>query len=81
MLHKSTSMIQEKERDLVGDRSVLILGSSHRWWILPLTGEEEDDGCGGVALGASLYVALLSVQSSSGTVRTQMICVELSSPS
>ena len=34
--------------------SVLILGKPRRWWSLPLVGQEEDDGCGGGALGAPL---------------------------
>jgi hypothetical protein len=47
----------------------------HHWWSLPLIGEEEYDGCGGVSLGAPLWVALLSVPSSSGSVRNGMIYV------
>jgi hypothetical protein len=45
---------------------VLILRMPLCRWSLPLVGEEEDDGCGGGALGASLWVALLSVLSRSG---------------
>jgi hypothetical protein len=36
---------------------VLILRFPRRRWSLPLIREEEDDGCGGGALGASLGVA------------------------
>ena len=36
---------------------MLILRLPHHWWSLPLVGEEEDDGCGGGALGAPLWVA------------------------
>jgi hypothetical protein len=69
------------ERDLVGVSSVLILRLPYYRWSLPLIGEEEDDGCGGGALGAPLWVALLSVPSRSGLVRIGMICLGLSSPS
>jgi hypothetical protein len=40
---------------------VLILRLPHRSWSLPLVREEEDDGCGGGALGAPIWVAPLSV--------------------
>ena len=36
--------VREKERDLVGDRSVLILGCLTASGAFPLTEEEEDDG-------------------------------------
>jgi hypothetical protein len=39
--------------------------------IFPLVGEEEDDGSGGGALNTPLGVALLLVQSSSCSVRTE----------
>jgi hypothetical protein len=42
---------------------VLILGSLAAEEVFPLVGEEKDDGKGGGALGAPLWVALLSVQS------------------
>jgi hypothetical protein len=60
---------------------VLILRSPHRQWSLPLVGEEEDDGCGEGALGAPLWVALLSMPSRRGLVRNGMICLGSSSPS
>jgi hypothetical protein len=43
---------RRKERDLVRVSSVLILRLPHRWWSLRLVKEEEDDVCGGGALGA-----------------------------
>ena len=45
----------------------------------PLVGEKEDDGSGGGAIGTPVGVALLSVQSSSCSVRTGMIFSESSS--
>jgi hypothetical protein len=60
---------------------VLILRLPHCRWSLPLVGEEEDDGCGGGALGAPLWVALLLVQSRSGSVRNGMICLGSFPPS
>jgi hypothetical protein len=48
---------------------------------LPLVGEEEDDRCGGGALGALFWVALLSVlRKSRWMVRNGMICLGSSSP-
>jgi hypothetical protein len=57
---------------------VLILRLLHRRWSLPLVGEEEDNGCGGGALGRPSLVALLLVPSRSGSVRNIMICLGLS---
>jgi hypothetical protein len=45
---------------------VLILRLPRRRWSLPLIKEEEDDGYIRGALGAPLWVALLSVLSKSG---------------
>ena len=59
---------------------MLILRLPRHRWSLPLVGEEEDDGCGGGALGAPLWVALLSVPSRSGSVRNGMIYLGSSSP-
>jgi hypothetical protein len=73
-------VLQEKVRDLVGDSSVLILRLLRRWWSLPLVGEEEDNGSGGGALDAPLWIALLSVPSRSESVRNGMICLGSSSP-
>jgi hypothetical protein len=59
---------------------VLILRLPHRRWSLPLGEEEEDDGCGGGALGAPPIVALLSVLSRSGwMMRNGMIYLGSSS--
>jgi hypothetical protein len=59
---------------------VRILGSPRCRWSLPLVREEEDNGCGGGALGAPLSVALLSVPSLSGLMRSGMIYLQSSSP-
>ena len=45
---------------------MLILRLPHHRWSLSLIEEEEDDGCGGGALGALLRVALLLVLSNGG---------------
>jgi hypothetical protein len=60
---------------------VLILRLLHHRWSLPLVEEEEDDWCGGGALGAPPCVALLLVPSRSRSVRNGMISLGLSSPS
>jgi hypothetical protein len=61
---------------------VLILRLPHRRWSLPLVGEKEDDICGGGALDAPLWVALLSVLSKSRwMVRNGMIYLGSSFPS
>jgi hypothetical protein len=54
---------------------MLILKLPHRRWSLPLVEEEEDDEMGEGALGASLWVALLSMLSGSRSVRSGMICL------
>jgi hypothetical protein len=70
---KSEGYNRVEERDLVGDHSVLILRSLTAGEAFPLVGEEEDNRSGGGALGPPLWVALLSVQSSTCSVRTRMI--------
>jgi hypothetical protein len=47
---------------------VLILKLLRRRWSLPLVEEEEDNGSGGGALDAPLWIALLSVSSRSESI-------------
>ena len=58
---------------------MLILRLPRYWWSLPLVGEEEDDGCGGGALGAPLWVALLLVRSRGGWNGMECLVIDLGS--
>ena len=62
-VHPKSRVLQQSVREKERDLGCSSLGCLTAGGAFPLTREEEDDGCGGGALGAPLWVALLSVQS------------------